>query len=589
MNLQAEVSLSAPDFTGDSETFSLNPDNPRHFAILEKNAFRLDPIGLLKASYLTIKTKEGNFSAFRMNSSQIRIVSAIQSQRKKGLPVRIVILKSRQLGISTLSQAVLFAFCSQRGVSQGLVLADDDEGASDIFKMNEIFYECLSRDHPHLAPERSRSDERRMEFAHTKSSIRIETAKNRSAGRKYTYRYAHLTEVAFYPRFKELMAGLLPSIPDQPETILILETTANGLGEFHEFWKEKSRAAEEGRTDWIPLFLPWKDHAEYQRPFPSQGFRDRFLETMSRDEKDIQARFNLSLEQMNWRRHQVEDLYNGDEEKFSTEYPLTDREAFKSTSRRVFADRLTEPQKVYQILPKDAKFRGEMALVGRAPSFLPDPKGVLTLYKEVQPEFRYVIGTDSCESAISNDEACAQVLCRETWEQVAHLHGHIAPDEFARMLFALGFYYHLALIAPERNGPGAVTVQKLCEMYYPNLCKTQKLVFDDGGRPHETEEHGFHTNSKTKPLLIDRLQSALRDLLLVLHSPKTIEELESFVVRRTNEEGYSQMGAEEGERDDCVIALGLAVWFAQQLPSKAGASGGVERPNFLTGSRSGYG
>lgn len=563
----------------------LNPADPHHVMIMERWAFEADPVGIIKSEFLQIKTKDGQQVPFHLNSSQNRVIEAIQNQRRRGLPVRIVILKTRQTGISTLCESVIYCFCSMRGNSQGLVLADDEEGASDIFKMNELFYDHMKANYPHLTPQKSRSDERRMEFYNTRSGIRIETANNKRAGRKYTYRFAHLTEVAFYPRFKELMAGLLPSIPDKPETILILETTANGLNDFHRFWVEKKRLFDEGRTEWIPIFLPWKDHAEYTRPFSDEKEKKKFLDSMSQEEKDIQKVHSLTLEQMNWRRHTIEDVYNNDRDAFEVEYPLTDREAFKSTSRRIFPDRLIMPQRVHV---SEAKHRGEMEMVNRRPAFVPDKQGYLKIYKEPIPEWQYVIAADSCESALSHDEACAQVIARNTWEQVAHLHGHIAPDDFAKRLFALGLYYNTALIAPERNGPGAVTVMKLAEMFYPHICATPKSVITDGGKWVETEEFGFHTNAKTKPQIIEKLSSSLRDLLLILHDTQTLDELETFVIKNVNKEGYIETGAEEGFRDDCVMSLAIAVWYAHQVQIRQ-ARQEVARPSFQAHGRSGYG
>lgn len=563
----------------------LNPENPIHSQILQKRAYEADPIAVIRAGMLSIKTKSGELVSFELNSSQQRIVEAIQKQRRLGIPVRIVVLKSRQMGTSTLSEAIVYAFCSLRGVSQGLVLADDEEGASDIFKMNETFYGEMQRQYPYLTPNKTRSDEKRMEFFNTKSGIRIETARNKRAGRKYTYRYAHLTEVAFYEDLKTLLAGLLPSVPDQPETIIILETTANGMNYFAEFWNQKKKAFEEGRTEWIPIFLPWSEHEEYVRPFYDEHTKERFIATLTTDEKRIMKVHRLTFEQMNWRRHQITDTYSGDQDKFEVEYPLTDREAFKSTSKRIFPERIVAPQLAHVI---DPKFRGEMEIVGRRPSLIPDPQGFLKIYKEVQPDWQYVMGVDSCESALSHDEACIQVVARQTWEQVAHFHGHIAPDELARKAFAMGQYYNFAFIAPERNGPGAVTVQQLAEMAYPNLCRTQRSVITDGGKWIDTEEFGFHTNARTKPDIINKLSASLRDLLLVIHDAKTIDQLSTFVVKKVNEEGHVATGAEEGHYDDCVMALAISVWYAHQLPVYR-AHQEVMRPSFMSSSRSGYG
>jgi len=368
---------------------------------------------------------------------------------------------------------------------------------------------------------------------------------------------------------------------------LILETTANGLGEFHQFWMEKRKAFDEGRTEWIPIFLPWKDHAEYVREFPSEAFRLKFQDSLTAEEKDLMQAHELSLEQMNWRRHQIEDVYNHDEERFRVEFPLTEDDAFQSTSKRVYPDVLTRPQRKHVIEDRDVRFRGEMAMMDRRPAPIPDPKGFLKIFKEAQPDWQYVIGADSCESALSHDEACAIVLSRQTWEQVAHLHGHIAPDQFARDLFALGMYYNTALIVPERNGPGAVTIHSLLQLYYPNVCKTPKMVFDNTGRPQQGEDYGFHTNVKSKPLIVERLATSLRNLLIILHDSKTIRQLETYVIK--DETGHVKYQAEEGHYDDCVMALALAVWYCHMLPANRIASAEPSTRSFLSGTRTGYG
>lgn len=563
----------------------LRDDDPYHVRIMEQKGFEADPVALLKGGYLTIKTKDGDLLPFKPNSTQKKLLDVVQRQRKLGLPVRICILKARQLGTSTASEALIYAFTSQRGATNSLCMADDEDGASYIFKMNEVFHDELEKDYAHLAPHRTRSDERRLEFSRTRSSIRIETARNKRAGRKYTFRYAHLSEVAFFPHFNDTMAGLKPSIPDKPETVLILESTANGMNEFSKFWFSKKKLMEEGKTEWVMLFLSWKEHEEYTRPFIAPRARMLFEESLTKEEREIMETHGVNLEQLNWRRHMIEETFNGDVEKFEVEFPLTDREAFKSTAKRVFSDRVTDPQRK-QLKP--AKWRGELEFINRKPSFIPDEQGFLKVWQEPQPERRYVIGADSCESALSHDEACAQVIDRSTWSIVAHLHGHIAPDLFAQKLFALGAWYNWALVAPERNGPGLVTTTELAHRFYPNMAKTLKAVVSDSGVWGETEEFGFHTNVKTKPEIIDFLGRSLRDLLIVIYDEKILDEVCSYVVKDTNSEGYAIMGAEEGFRDDCVMALSIATWYASKIPAfQAQASDEIATPR-PTG-RTGYG
>src|SRR4029079_7908490 len=173
------------------------------------------------------------------------------------------------------------------------------------------------------------------------------------------------------------------------------------------YWKMKAAyEADPDTTDWIVLFCSWKEHAEYSRAFYTTALRDKFEASLSSKEKDLVKNHGLTLEQLNWRRHIIEDAFGGDDEKFEVEYPLTDKEAFKSTARQVFPARLTEPQRVNVVVPK---LRGEMELVERRPAFMPDARGFLKIFQESQPEERYVIGADTCESALTHDDACAQV------------------------------------------------------------------------------------------------------------------------------------------------------------------------------------
>jgi len=551
----------------------------------EKELFEADPVGLLKRGYLMIRDKDANLIPLVLNSTQQKIVDALQARRRLGRPVFLFVLKARQLGVTTLAQALIYAFSSQRPNVNALDVADDVDGATYIFKMNELFHEQMLAKHPHLVPTAKRMDERRLEFDGTYSRIMIDTARNAKAGRKYTLKLVHLSEVAFYENFKELMQALTPAIPKTEDTMVLLESTANGINEVSKFyWRiKKAYEADPENTDWIPLFCSWREHAEYSRPFYNEGIKQKFVASLSEKEKKIMAEHSLTLEQMNWRRREIEDSFGDDDEKFQVEYPLTDKEAFISTSQRVFPERLTAPQKSNLGAPK---LRGEIELVDRRPAFVSDAKGFLRIYQEAQSEEKYVIGADTCESALTHDEACAQVIKRSTWTQVAHLHGHMNPDDFAQRLFALGLYYNRALLAPERNGPGLVVVTYLANKHYPNLCRQKKAVVSDAGVWSETEEFGFHTNVKTKPMVIDQLQNALRTLLIVLHDELTLEELETYVVKQVSKEGHVDMGAEEGCRDDCTIALAISVHYCHTIASVHAPLTGL--PQFHSQSKTGY-
>src|SRR5690606_37607220 len=153
------------------------------------------------------------------------------------------------------------------------------------------------------------------------------------------------SEVAFFPDAKTTMLGLLQAVPDQPNTLVVLESTANGVGDwFHEMWQK----AEKGENEFTPIFLPWFIQPEYTRPFRTEAEREQFIqeveathvdangETVYTYEKQLMEKHDLTYEQLNWRRWTIANKCQGDEILFMQEYPSTPEEAFISSGRPVF-------------------------------------------------------------------------------------------------------------------------------------------------------------------------------------------------------------------------------------------------------------
>ena len=570
---------------------------PQEVIAREKTLLEADPIILIKGGYLKIRNKASELVTFTLNSTQKKLTDLLQRRRLQQRPVFLFVLKARQMGVSTWAQAVTFAFTSQRSYVTALDVADDMDGASYIFKMNELFYEQMAKDNPHLTPAKQRSDEKRLEFEKTGSRIMIDTANNAAAGRKFTLQVVHLSEVAFYKNFKTLRRALMPAVSKNPDTIVIFETTANGINAVSKFWNRIKIAYEKDpeNSTWIPVFCAWNEHAEYTLDFQNDEMERKFVVSMSAKERKLQKEFSLTLQQLNWRRRTIEDDFDMDEEAFEVEYPLTDKEAFKSTSRRVFSEKLTAPQVKNIQTPKAV---GEIELVDRRPAFVPSDDGFLKIYQEPQPEEQYVIPIDTCESALSHDEACLHVIKRSTWTQVAHLHGHMDPEDLAQRAVALGYFYNRALLCPESTGIGLTTVTALARLHYPNICHQKKMREVAENQWEEIEELGFSTNVKTKPLIIGKLQGALRTLLLVIHDKQTLDQLETYVIKNAiNADGeveseskdgkiYLKYGAEDGFKDDCVVNLAIGLYYALQIPSRMPSLGSARQS--MSHSKTGY-
>ncbi|RYF03676.1 MAG: hypothetical protein EOO77_30695 [Oxalobacteraceae bacterium] len=178
------------------------------------------------------------------------------------------------------------------------------------------------------------------------------------------------------------------------------------------------------------------------------------------------------------------------------------------------------------------------------------PRGELIEFIEPEPGHNYVIGADVAMGLANGDWSVAQILDDEK-RQVAVWRGKVDARRFADILEALGKRYNEAKIAVENNSFGFATVTRLQhDLYYPNVwTSVQEGVSDE----KNTRNLGFRTNSQSKPMIIARLQEALRTGDIFLNCPITLEEMRTYIVTATG-----AMEADVKCHDDCVMALALA-------------------------------
>lgn len=555
----------------------------------EREVCRADPMTLLRLKYLYIRTKKKTLIPLVPNEVQQMVLDQIRKLRIAKKPVRIAILKGRQFGISTLIEAIIYAFTSQQPNTNSLIMADDEGGSRYLFEMSKLYHDELKLHESHLAPDKKYSNDFRLEFDNRHSQILIDTARNVDAGRKYTFHIAHLSEASRFKSFLDTLLSLMQSIPDNPETMCFIETTANGENDFCTWWRQKEQEGKNAETDWVLMFLSWKYHKEYSKSFTTESEREYFVRSLSKEEKGIQAEHDLTLEQMYWRRKTLIDKCNGKVEKFKQEYPLTADEAFISSGKRIFSVETCKPQVKNIMLPKA---RGEVEFAENRAFFLAADDGYLRIYKSPMRSHRYLISADSSDGVPGGDPACAQVLDITTWEQVAVLHGNIPPDIFGTKLFALGAFYNWAFVAPEVNNQGLVTTLKLRDLHYPayRIAHHEKVNFDiTTGERKTFDELGWNTNAKTKPIIISDLQEVLREILVVIHDADTLAEINHYSLLADG-----TWGGSGGWHDDRVMALAIGVHFAKNQLLYIGVVGANTNeedndPGFTITRTTGYG
>jgi hypothetical protein len=500
-------------------------------------------------SELTIKDKDAILRKLNKDDAfawaQREMVQQVQYQHNNQQPIRIIVLKGRQLGLSTFSEALLFLWCFMFPGSNCLVMSQDKEKAETLFEMTKLFWETW----PHKAWfTADRNAIRRLSWRETLSNFKVESAKTTDPGRGTTIQAVHCSEVAFWDDAEDLTPALMNAVPTRHGTIIILESTANGVGGyFYDQWME----AMHGESDFIPLFFPWFLHNEYT--VRSTSLTEKQL-TMK--ERDLRDDFNLTLGQLAWRRRKIRELA-GDEEKFQQEFPCTWMEAFLSTGSNVFP--LQALSECY--FPQGSEFRGSKVGMSRGNlindngtlRFMKDYSGELKVYRlpDAKKKMEYVVGCDPSRTQYG-DPACIQVLNRSTLEQVAVWHGHAIDAELAELIANLGFWYNTAMVNVEINGGGAGVIAMLVAMRYPSIWRWRRP-----DRPLHRLGHvfGWSTNQLTKPWGIGSLQHYLNKRALIIHDPTTYLEMMEYTVL----DGVEMGPASSDGHDDTVMAMLIAL------------------------------
>lgn len=539
---------------------------------------------------LTIRDKQARLAPLALNPGQRMVLRAMQAQRDAGAPVRIVLLKARQFGGSTLAQACLFADAAHRPLRESWIVAHTLDSARALFGMAQRFY----RHYPPASrakPLRCNSSELVLP---NHSRITAATAETAPAGRGFTLHNLHASETAWWRRAGESMLSLLQAVPDHPDTCVIVESTANGMGGyFHDLW----RAARAGQNGFEPVFVGWNTVAEYSAPFGNSDLRRRFRDSLSPEESALYADLGLTLEQLQWRRSCIRDKCGGSVDAFRQEYPLHDQEAFLTSGRPVFQVGVLDSMYLHcdaPILRAEIDMepwlgRREQAQAAHGPNALDLARhlcsvrsGRLKIWHHPEPGARYVLGVDVAEGievspgGRERDNSCVQMLHCGRMEQVACWTGKIDPDVLADVVLFLSEYYNRAFCGVEANNHGLTTLT-LLKNRYPNLYRRE--VFDERSR-RRTHKLGWLTTAATRPLMIDALGRVLRERTLQLHDQETVSECMTFVFDRNG-----RMDAQEGCFDDRVMALAIAVQMHMQGPAAApgvpAASPMEERLEFL--------
>jgi len=278
-----------------------------------------DDFAFYSRNCLLIRTKDSGICPFLLNSAQQYIHDKLQEQIEKTGKVRAIILKGRQQGMSTYVEGRFLWRTTHNNGVRAFILTHESESTNALFEMTERYYENLPK---FVKPSVGAANAKELHFDKLDSGYKVGTAGNKAVGRGQTIQYFHGSEVAFWANASEHTKGIMQAIPDAPGTEVIFESTANGVGNFfHEQWK----LAEKGASEFEAIFVPWFWQTEYSKPAP-EDFQ------ITDEELNLQGLYNLSKEQLQWRRVKIAELSTDGidgTKAFKQEYPNNAAEAFQ--------------------------------------------------------------------------------------------------------------------------------------------------------------------------------------------------------------------------------------------------------------------
>lgn len=483
----------------------------------------------------------GIVGKWKRNWAQEEYIQEFHDQWNADKPVRIIVLKARQLGISTATGGLMFALSFARNDRNSMIIAHEMSSSEHLLSISQRYWNTYPFA-PLYTPRYL--SKKHLAWKETGSNIKVTTAGNTDAGRSQTIHNLHASEVAFWDDAEELMLGMRQTVPNAKHTFIALESTANGIGNyFYEQWN----AAVAGETEFAPMFFPWWKHPEYTASHI--GLPGRLTDLT--DDERAYKKLGISDDSLLWRRWAIPNLAGSDILKFQQEYPATPEEAFVATGYNVFP-----VQMLKRCYEKREGKRGRLVrdtLAPRGVRFQADVSGPLIIFSPPSEDTdwgKYFVGGDPTHTT-RGDLAVGQVINRRTYEQVAVLRARVDPNTFAEELAKLGHYYNDATIATEATGPGYSTVGALVQMSYPYLWKSR---WADKTPGIVGTTFGWQTTFKSKEWAISFLLKAIVDGDIMIHDPVTFTEMRDYV---SLEHGGYGPSSKNGN-DDTVMSFAIA-------------------------------
>lgn len=495
-----------------------------------------------------IKDKSGNKVKLKLNYAQQKVEQAIKKQESQNKPVRIIVLKSRQQGISTYIDALGFKRTITDKNRHFAIVTQETSATNNLLERLKYAKDNLPSA---LKPIERKSNAKEIVWENSEdmnnslsSRISCYTAGGKEIGRSETIQFLHLSELAFWQDTfaKDNYTAITQTVANVPNTAIIIESTANGFNLFRDLWY--------GDNDYEKVFIGWNEE-------PSYSIQCENLPNKTDEEIELQKTYNLTDSQLLWRRWCIKNNCGGDINKFKQEYPINPDEAFISTGTPVFNNevvikRLNELRKLQEInspikgyfhIEYNDNFTRDKILLDKL-KFIEDKKGLITIFEKPYSQNYYVLGGDTAGEGA--DFYAGSMIENYTGKRVATLHmDKLDPVTYVEQMYALGIYYNKALLAVEINFD-RFPREELARLHYPHQYVRHNV---DDFKKNTIDSFGWLTTKNTRQLIVSSEIEVVNNHIELFSSIPMLEQMLTFVRMENGRPDHL-----DGEHDDLLFA-----------------------------------
>ncbi len=508
--------------------WELGPED-REFLIGKEKVLLENGWEALMAGMLRVRDKRGKLRHLVLNRAQKEYANRCGK--------RNIVLKARQLGITTYVAARFFVHTVTHPGTLSVQVAHDQQSAQEIFRIVHRFVENLPAPLRKGALRTSRANIRQLVFPCLDSQYRVESAGDPNAGRGLTIQNLHCSEVARWPRDAAgTLASLRAAVP--PDGEIVLESTPNGAcGCFYDEWL---RAPETGNTR---HFFPWWWEPSYRRQAKLIDFTEA--------ERELMQKCGLDSGQIAFRRE------------MRANFGARMAEEYAEDAESCF---MTSGDCVFDVDAIDQRMREQRAIIEQR-----DNARMLVFFPPItgdngsEPK-EYIIGVDPAGGGSHGDYACAQVIERGSGMQCAELQGHFGPPELAARVALIAREYNNALIAVERNNHGYSVLSSL------QMHEGHNNVYYQGNNA------GWLTSVASRPRMLETFAATLTNAPFLFSSTRLLEECRTFV---RHPDGSAS--AANGTHDDLVMAMAVALAVRAEVAPVARKASSVSMSSLQRG------